>query len=156
MTFRASFHRARGVKWRITYIDRTEKEECLLNTSKVEEQEQELKTTQSRPLPYRLKSTLTLFCPAGHVSSLSDLLAAKLASNTLLDNVLISPASAVLARSLSKLVARIKHTRRPASPPKVSVRVLVQHIKLLAQRRQTARIVRAARLGQDSLALVRS
>lgn len=79
----------------------------------------------------------------------------ELASNALGNKRHISPAIAVARRRLGQLVARIKPPRAPPSPPQIHVRVIVQHIQLLAHSFQAAGIVRpAARLGQNGLALV--
>jgi len=81
----------------------------------------------------------------------------ELASNALGDKRDISPRVAVLSRYLSKLVAGTKHASAPASPSKVDVRVLVEHVQLLANGFQAARVGgSAAGLSQDCLTLVRT
>jgi hypothetical protein len=78
----------------------------------------------------------------------------ELASNALGDNVLVGPLAAAEGRGLSKLVAGVEHTSRPAGPAKVDVGVLVHGIELLAEGLQAAGIAGATGLGEDGLALV--
>jgi hypothetical protein len=89
------------------------------------------------------------------VKSRHDHLPLELASNALSNKRNISPAVAVLGRHLSQLVGAAEHAGAPASPSKVNVRVVVEHIELLADGFQAARIGRSATgLGQDGLAIV--
>jgi hypothetical protein len=78
----------------------------------------------------------------------------ELASNALGDNVLVGPLAAAEGGGLSKLVAGVEHTSRPASPAEVDVGVLVHGIELLAESLQAAGLAGATSLGEDGLALV--
>ena len=80
----------------------------------------------------------------------------ELASNALSNKRHISPAAiAVARRRLGQLIGRVKPARAPTSPPQVHIRVVVQHIQLLAHSFQAARIVRSTTsLSQDGLTLV--
>ena len=85
-------------------------------------------------------------------------LSLELASNALSNKRHISPAAiAVARRRLGQLIGRVKPARAPTSPPQVHIRVVVQHIQLLAHSFQAARIVRSTTsLSQDGLTLVRA
>jgi hypothetical protein len=100
---------------------------------------------------YPPEFAILLPCPQGFCCNH---LCVELASNTLSNNLHISPAAAALGRNLRKLVASSEHASRPASPSKVDVRVLVHGIKLLAKRSQAAGLAGTAGLSEDSLALV--
>lgn len=79
----------------------------------------------------------------------------ELASNTLRYKRHISPRISILRRNLRQLIARAEHPRAPTRPPKIDVRVIIQHIQLLAHSFQATRIVRpASRLSQNRLPLI--
>ena len=95
------------------------------------------------------------FFSSPELQSSRDHLPLELASNALGNKRHVSPAVAVLSRHLSQLVAAAEHAGAPASPSKVDVRVVVEHVQLLADGFQAARVGRSATsLGQDCLALV--
>lgn len=81
--------------------------------------------------------------------------AGELADNALLDKRLVGVRARATRRGLADLVAGLEGTSGPAGPAEVDVRVVVEHIKLLAHVSEAAVGVRATTsLGQHGLAVV--
>ena len=106
-------------------------------------------------LKNHIKPNYTAISSNAEVKSSRTHLPLELTSNALSNKRDVSPAVAVLGRHLSQLVAAAEHASAPASPSEVDVRVVVQHVQLLADGFQAAGVGRsAAGLGQDGLTLV--